>query len=199
MMLIERTAVPAAALPLARFKEHLRLGTGFSDDGTEDVLLEALLRAAMAAIEGRTGKALISREFTWVLGDWRGLDGQVLPVAPVAAVMEVRIVDRAEGVAVVAPTAYRIEPDTHRPSLAGNGTLLPTIPTGGRVEIDFEAGFGAAWEAVPPDLAQAVFLLAAHYHENRQETVLGQGAMPFGVSALIERWRPLRLTAGGSL
>ncbi len=32
MMLIEETAVPEVALPIAQFKSHLRLGTGFSDD-----------------------------------------------------------------------------------------------------------------------------------------------------------------------
>ena len=198
MMLIERTAVPAAALPLARFKEHLRLGTGFADDTDEDVLSEALLKAAMAAIEGRTGKVLLSRELTWILGGWRRLDGQTLPVAPVSAVTEVRLIDRTDHVSVLDPAAYRIEHDTHRPALAGNGTLLPSTPLGGHVEIDFEAGFGSAWDAVPADLAQAVFLLTSHYYENRQEKVLREGAMPFGVTALIERWRPMRLTAGGA-
>ena len=31
MMLIEQTSVPLSALPVAEFKDHLRLGTGFSD------------------------------------------------------------------------------------------------------------------------------------------------------------------------
>ena len=57
MMLIEETAVPLAALPLAEFKAHLRLGTGFADDDIQDPVLESFLRAAMAAIEARTGKA----------------------------------------------------------------------------------------------------------------------------------------------
>ncbi len=65
MMLVEETTVPQAAIPVAQFKEHLRLGTGFSDDGLQDVVLEGFLRAAMAAIEGRIGKILIEREFSW--------------------------------------------------------------------------------------------------------------------------------------
>ncbi|MGB8623245.1 MAG: hypothetical protein WCD16_10540, partial [Paracoccaceae bacterium] len=65
MMLIEQTAVPAAALPVSQFRDHLRLGTGFADDGAQDALLEATLRAAMAALEGRTGKVLLSRPFLW--------------------------------------------------------------------------------------------------------------------------------------
>lgn len=72
MMLIEDTAVGTEALPLAVFKEHLRLGTGFADDGLQDSLLESFLRSGMAAIEARTGKALIERRFSWTVSRWRG-------------------------------------------------------------------------------------------------------------------------------
>ena len=59
MMLIEETAVPEAALPIAQLKAHLRLGTGFSDDDVQGPVLESFLRAAIASIEVRTGKVLI--------------------------------------------------------------------------------------------------------------------------------------------
>lgn len=198
MMLIEQTTVPPAVLPLTSFKAHLRLGTGFADDGSEDVLLEALLRAAMAAIEARTGKVLLRRSYTWSLAAWRDPGRQTLPVAPVSAITALRLRDRNGGTTPVAASAYRLLPDTHGPSLAPAGSLLPTIPSGGSAEIDFEAGFGADWEAVPSDLGHAVLLLAAYYHEHRQETALGDGVMPFGVMALVEPWRRLRLTAGGA-
>ena len=71
MMLSEVLAVPQAALPVAAFKDHLRLGTGFADDGVQDALAESYLRAAMAAIEGRIGKALIARDFLLALEGWR--------------------------------------------------------------------------------------------------------------------------------
>ncbi len=46
-------------------REHLRLGTGFGEDGLQDPVLAGFLRAALAAIEGRTGKALIARDFLY--------------------------------------------------------------------------------------------------------------------------------------
>ena len=49
-MLVEQTTAPAAALPVADFRDHLRLGTGFADEGAEDSLLETFLRAAIAAV-----------------------------------------------------------------------------------------------------------------------------------------------------
>jgi uncharacterized phiE125 gp8 family phage protein len=88
----------------------------------------------------------------------------------------------------------------HRPLLQPTALLLPTIDTGGMVEIEFAAGFGAAWEAVPPDLGQAVLLLAAHYYEHRNDaTEAGLTQMPFGVSALIARFRRLRVGPGSAL
>lgn len=69
MLLTEQTIVPGAALPVQAFKEHLRLGTGFGDDDVQDALAESYLRAALAAVEGRTGKALLAREFLLVLTD----------------------------------------------------------------------------------------------------------------------------------
>ncbi|WP_415184436.1 head-tail connector protein [Phaeovulum sp.] len=194
MMLIEETVVPAAALPVAEFRDHMRLGTGFADLGAEDAALEAYLRAAMAAIEGRTAKVLLARDYLLTLEAWRG-EAQPLPVAPVSAVSLIRVRDQAGVAAVVSPARYRLVRDLGRPRITAVG-MLPGIPTGGVVEIAFTAGFGPAWSDLPADLAQAVFLLAAQYYELRHEGARGGDAMPFGVMALIERWRTVRVLGG---
>jgi uncharacterized phiE125 gp8 family phage protein len=198
MLLMEETAVPGAALPLAEFKAHLRLGTGFGDDDIQDPVLEGFLRAALAAIEGRTGKALLVREFSWVLHDWQDATGQPLPVAPVTAVLSLVLRDRADEEEVIDPALYRLERDAHRPVLRPVGHCLPLVPTGGVAEIGFRAGYGPAWGDLPADLGQAVLLLAAHFYEHRSETALGEGCMPFGVASLIERYRKVRLLGGGA-
>ena len=48
---------------------------------------------------------------------------------------------------------------------------------------------------MPADLRQAVFLLAAHYYENRAEGA-GGGSLPFGVLVLIEAYRATRIGGG---
>lgn len=197
MMLSEVTLVPQAALPVAEFKDHLRLGTGFADDGVQDALAESYLRAAMAAVEGRTGKALIAREFLLTLPDWRWPDSQTLPIAPVTALTSVTMLDRDGLSELIPPGRYRLVADMQRPRIAAAGTVLPGLPQGGRVEIRFSAGFGPFWRDVPADLAQAVFLLAATYHEQRHDAGEARG-MPFGVTALIERWRTVRVLGGGA-
>lgn len=197
MMLSELTAVPPATLPLADFKDHLKLGKGFADDAVQDALAESYLRASIAAIEGRVSKALLAREFLVELDAWRWPDAQALPLAPVSAVVSVTVRDR-DGVAeVIDPARYRLVRDAQRPKIVAAGALLPGVPIGGSVEIVFTAGFGPAWADVPADLAQAVFLLAAQYHEFRHEPGAGQ-TMPFGVMTLIERWRTVRVLGGGS-
>lgn len=196
MMLIEETTVPDAALPVDRFKAHLRLGTGFGDDGLQDSILLGFLRAAIAAIEARTGKVLIRREFNWEVASWRERTGQVLPVAPVLAIASVVTTDAGGTETVVPLERVRLEPDSQRPRLRPVGTLLPPVPMGGKVVIRMVAGMAEDWGDLPADLGQAVLLLAAHYYEYRHETALSAGCMPFGVSSLIQRYRPMRLGVG---
>ena len=196
MMLSELTPVPQAALPVEEMKFHLRMGSGFADDGLQDGLIETYLRAAMAAIEGRIGKMLFQRRFLWELECWREAE-QALPVAPVSTVVSVTQVDAAGGEVMVPVGAYRLIKDLHRPRLAGKGISLPAIPSEGAVKVVFDAGFGAAWTDIPVDLRQAVLLLAGEYYEHRHDDGAEAAGLPFGVVTLIERWRTVRILGGG--
>ncbi len=198
MLLSELTTVSGATLPVQGLKDHLRLGTGFADSGMQDGLLEGYIRSAIAAIEGRTGKALLTRQFKLTLEDWRDGAEQALPVAPVTSIVSLTLYDVANVATVIAADRYRLVQDTHRPKLASSGFVLPQVPIEGRVEVVFNAGFGAAWTNVPPDLQQAVYLLAAQYYEHRNEFAEAQPGLPYPVQALIERWRTVRVLGGGS-
>jgi uncharacterized phiE125 gp8 family phage protein len=198
MLLIELTTVSGAVLPVQGLKDHLRLGTGFADSGMQDGLLEGYLRSAIAAIEGRTGKALLARQFKLTLEDWRDGAEQALPVAPVSSVVSLTLFDVANAATVIAADRYRLVQDTHRPRLASAGYVLPAVPVEGRIEIVFEAGFGSAWTAVPADLQQAALQLAAQYYERRHEFAESQPGLPHPVQALIERWRTVRVLGGGA-
>lgn len=198
MMLIEETAVPLAALPVDELKAHLRLGSGFSDGDVQDVVLESYLRAAISAIEARTGKILIERDFSWTVTGWRDVTGQALPVAPVSAFTSLLLRDPADEEELIDPSYFRLELDAHRPILRPAGSRLPIIPSGGVAEVGFTAGYSQTWGGLPSDLGHAVTLLAAHYYENRNESGAGEQVMPFGVHSLIERYRTVRLFGGGA-
>lgn len=197
MMLTEVTSVLTSALPIQALKDHLRQGTGFSDGNMQDGLIESYLRAALSAIEGRTGKAILQRRFKLVLQDWRDGSEQALPVAPVASIASVTLYDVAGVATVLGASAYRLVTDTHRPKIAASGYLLPMVPSEGRIEVLFDAGFGVTWDGVPPDLQQAAFLLAGQYYESRNDFTGMAAGLPYPVQALIERWRTVRVLGGG--
>lgn len=196
MMLVEETQVPNEALPVEALRRHLRLGTGFAEDDVQDVVLASFLRAAFAAIEARTDKILLSRGFVLTLHTWSGDVSQRLPVAPVPALTSVTRVDRFGVSQELDLAGFRLVADAQSPRLISVSGGLPRVPSGGTFELRFTAGFGASVEDVPADLMQAVLLLAAHYYEYRDATALGQGCMPFGVTSLLARYRPMRLGLG---
>jgi len=196
MILIEETTVPDLALPVSQFKSHLRQGTGFTEDSVQEAVLNGFLRAAIAAIEARTGKVLIERAYSWELTAWRGTQGQVLPVAPVSTLTQVTLV-AADGAETDFDLArFRLEKDSQQPRLVPAGAALPTLAAGAAVRVRFTAGLAADWDGLPADLGQAVLMLAAHYYEYRNETSLSDGCMPFGVTSLIQRYRNLRVSPG---
>lgn len=192
MILIELTQVPDADLPVAAFRDHLQLGSGFADDGLQDAVLVPQLRAALSAVEARTGKTLLAREFKLVVTAWRDLARQVLPTAPVSSVDALMIVDLNETVETIPPAAFRLSPDAHTPALQSVSLSLPLIPVGGTAEIEFTAGFGN-WDAVPADLQQAVLLMATHFYENRSAISSRQYPLPMAVASLCRRHTPMRL------
>lgn len=195
-MLTEVNRLSDAMLPLEACKAHLRLGHGFADDGGQDGLIGRYLRAAILAVEARIGKALLQRTFRLRRADWRNPDGEVLPIAPVASILSVSIQASNGETQIIDPAQYRLEQDLHSPRLRPAGWMLPQPPIRGQVEVTFVAGFGTDWHDVPDDLAQAVMMLVAQYHESRQGAA-GAGRIPFGVMPLIERWRVVRTSAGG--
>lgn len=195
MILTELTAPPSAAMPVAEFADHLRLGTGFADDGSQDVLLETYLRSCCAAIEARIGKVLLTHRYSWRVTQWMERGAQALPLAPVTLIETVSLVDASGAAQLVDPATWILQPDGQRPLLTGRGAApLAAIPPDGYADIVFTAGFGASWSNVPPDLRHAVMLLGAHYYEHRHDTTSGAiQAIPFGVLALIEPYRSVRL------
>ncbi|WP_099823900.1 head-tail connector protein [Oceaniglobus indicus] len=189
MNLVEKTAIPTEMLPIAGFRDHLRLGTGFGDDGLQDPVLESCLRAALASCEAYCAKAILAREFLLTIAEWRDLSRLVLPLAPVVAVTRLAIFDRAGHEAVVPAEGYRLIRDDHRPLLISAGYSLPRIPLAGRAEVGFSAGY-AAFSQVPADMAKAVLMLTASFYEARDG---GEAGMPDAVVMLLSRHRPMRL------
>lgn len=194
-MLIELTSIADEALPVEDFKAHLRMGTAFGVEDVQDGVIAGFLRAAIAAIESRTDKALISRGFAVVISAVRSSEVVYLPVAPVSQLDQLVMIDRSGTEELLGVEGLRLERDAQLPLVRGR----IDVPVDGQARLEFTAGFGVGWADVPADLRQAVMMLAAHYYEYRSDTALSAGCMPFGVTSLIERYRPVRIGFGGGV
>ncbi|MFT4793268.1 MAG: putative phiE125 gp8 family phage protein [Paracoccaceae bacterium] len=194
-MLTELEAAPTAAVTVTEFTDHLRLSTGLAaPQASEVAALDGYLRAAGAAVESMTGRALIQRRFKWAVERWRNPCREVLPIAPVAQINAVTLLAADGSWTAVDPSAWRLVKSQFDPALVPvRGGWLPQIPTGGVAEIELLAGHGVGTDGVPHELRQAVLLLAAHYHEQRHVGASGTVEIPYGVGALVSRWRKVRV------
>ncbi|MEM0977276.1 MAG: hypothetical protein AAGJ34_07065 [Pseudomonadota bacterium] len=189
MILTETTSIADAALPVDALSAQLRLGTGFAEDGLQDGVLIAYLRAALSSIEAQIGITLLARDFLWDVTAFRECGQIALPLRPVSAVASITTFDADDVPTTLSVADYELRSDL-------NGSLLvgapPSIDTDGHAEITLTAGY-SDWASIPADLAHAVILLAAWFYENRT----GSGGMPTAVRSLLAPYKPRRLSLGG--
>ena len=121
MMLIEQTSVSTGDLPIAEFRDHLRLGTGFPDSGLQDDLLETCLRSAISSIEARIGKVLIQKRYLQSVSAWRTCEWHPVSVAPVVTIISLSMIDRNGAATPVDGSKYILRPDNSVPLLRGKG------------------------------------------------------------------------------
>lgn len=191
-MLTDLAPPPVAAAQIAALAAQLRLPTGYAEEADGAARLSALLEAAVAHIERRIARALLRRPFRLDIRVWPANGRVVLPVAPVVRLVSLDVVDAAGG-----RTGWEIGQawlDSLAPSPQVRAAPLhrwPTIPNGGHASLVFEAGYGADWADVPPDLRLAVLMLAAALHDSGLDPEAD--ALPFGVVALTEPYRRVRV------
>ncbi|MBA4227718.1 MAG: hypothetical protein C0456_13910 [Hyphomonas sp.] len=161
-------------------KEFLRLATD-----AEDGLVARLIASARAQIEAASGLALVSRTCrrTWRRWPWAIVHGGTrLRPGPAGALVSVA---RFDAVGTEEPLTGRFEICGGKLRLKA-GEAVPGIAPGGRVEVTFEAGFGAAGD-VPEDLQHAVKLyVQAAYLRGSERPLSG---VPEDVQAILDARR----------
>ena len=193
MNLIETTTLGSADFPIAELKDYLRLGSGFTDDNAQDGMLETCLRAALGAIEARTGKILISRNFDWVFYKYKK-DGvaMVLPVSPVTWLNLFYTYSVAGVPSVYSTIKFKLQADSQYTKLVAKEGDVPEVPENGSGLVKITAGYGD-WADIPANMQQAMLMLAATYYENRDVMVSGKMQLPYTVAALLEPFQRVRL------
>lgn len=178
-----------APLTLDAAKTFLRIG---HDD--EDALVASLIQSAGARLERVAGLALVIQTVRFVWSDWPDgikASGARLPIAPVRQLVAIRGVDASGG-----PSDH-----TSQFQLAGGRVSLrpwrrlPSVPEGGRIEVDVQAGFGLASD-VPEDLREALLRLIGAMYAARVPGAFAfdqTGGLPRDVQAILDARKEVRL------
>ena len=169
------------ALSLAAAKAFLRVG-----HDAEDALIADLIAGVRARLEEAAGLALVARALRQTFHAWPSAlhrRGIALRPGPVTELTAVRLIDAQDEETDV----------TDRFTLAGSrlclkpGSAVLMIAIGARVEVDFDAGFGAASD-IPEDLVHALkLILLEAYRRN------GATSLPDEAEAIIAARREVLL------
>lgn len=202
---------PPAVTPfdLDAAKAHLNV---YHDD--DNALIESLIAATVAMVDGPRGIGIAMVEQTWRLT----LDGFAdraflgdcgfaplrrfplaipIPLGPVSAIasFEYTAGDGTE-VVLVEGTDFKFSADVD-PQIVfppfGMAWATP-ICEPGAVRIEFVAGFGPTAADVPADLVAALKLTLGHLYNNREDVIgvdrqVGAVRLPLGAAAIFDRYR----------
>lgn len=175
---LRRLTPPDPIITLAQAKAHLNV---FHDD--DDDLVEGLIEAATAAIDGPAGIGVALGDQTWRMSLDAFPGGVIrIPLNPVSEIISITVegsdFDDDDWLADLDQTPAVIYP------AVGSWPCLSPQP--GRIKITFKAGS----DSPPRDLLQAALLLIGHWFANREgasEKPLRE--VPLAVESILARHR----------
>jgi uncharacterized phiE125 gp8 family phage protein len=184
------TAPAGEPISLAEAKAFLRV-----EHNDDDATIGALMSGARIHIEAQTRRALMTQTWRLTRDVWPA--SGVLPLLPaqLRALVAVRVYDADSNVQTVLPASFGIDKIAAPAVLTFERGALPAPGRiAGGIEIDIEAGYGAAAD-VPEPLRHAIRLLVAHWYENRA-LISASGeiaSVPASVASLIAPYRVVSL------
>lgn len=183
---------PPAATPvsLAEAKAHLRI-----DGNDEDVLVTALIAAAVAHLDGWSGilgRALVTQTWQQDL-DQFPRDRIALPLAPVQSITSVGYRDTDGEEQTLDSPAYvlTMRAGTTAVERTDGAEWPSTARRPDAVRVTFVAGYGNA-AAVPADIKSAILLMVGDLYAHRETALVGNVAavpMSITVEALLAPYR----------
>lgn len=177
-------AVEPVSLDLAR--AHCRID-GYDDDLT----LSQSIAAARDYVERYCNVRFAAR--IGVVFKCDGFeDFEALPDAPVSSITNVSYIDADGATQTLSTNVYEFRGDDLSPSIVLKyNQVWPSIRLGSRISVTVALGYSTA----PSAVVSAMLLAIGHYHENREESVIGTivSDLPMGVSSLLENFRRHRV------
>ena len=189
------TAPTAEPVSLDEAKTHLRV-TG----NDEDLLIDALIKAARQHVEGRDGwlnRALITQTWDLFLDCFPKSSELpiVVPLPPLQSITSITYLDGAGASQTWVVTDYTVDAKSEpgRITPAYGKSYPSTRNVMNAVTVRFVAGYGGP-VAVPGPLKLALGALVAHFYEHREPIILTGGGgspvpIPMHVEALLMPYR----------
>lgn len=177
-----QTAPAAEPVSTADAKTHMRV-----DISADDTYIATLIKAARIFFEAHTGRAIITQTLELHLDRFPSWEIE-LPRSPVQSLTSVSYVD-SDGVTQTF-TDTLLDSDTEPARLTPSfGNSWPIVrDQNGAVTIRYVAGYGSAGSNVPDMLLQGIKILAAHWYENREASIIGVtvAQTPLAVQSIID-------------
>lgn len=165
---------------LSDARAWLRMGAG-----SDDAVIEPLLRAATGICEAFVGQWLVQRSGSEVVRVEQG--AARLSVRPVVAVDDVRMIAADDSETVLAASDYRLSV-----AADGAGRLIVAPQHGaGQVRVTYRAGMAAAGADVPEAIRHGIVRMAQHLYDARDAKDVPPP--PAAIAALWQPWRVMRL------
>ncbi len=181
---VEGPAVEPITLP--EMKAYLRV-----DDETEDDLIAGLIKAARLMVEAASRRILIDQRWRVVLDRWPQGGTLMLPLSPLIAVENIKVVDAIGLATEIDPDAITCDLMSDPPRITVSHRPEPGPKRNGIV-IALRAGYGPTPDAVPATLKLAIKILVADWFENRGD-VVGEQFLPPQAMALVAPFQRARL------
>lgn len=185
------TPPASSLLTLDEVREDRRL----SDPSYEQALLERLIAAATAHLDGAQGilgRALVTQ--TW-RADYPASPGTPfveLPLQPILGVDSIVYADASGNRVTMAPSEYAVQPG-ERGGIERVG-WRPWPQTGPGIasfQVTFRAGYGAVGADVPEPIRKAATIFAGTHYEYKEAVAVGTivAKLPFNFESLISPYR----------
>lgn len=199
MTLTLTTAPPSlGALMLQTICDHLRriadLSASPQTAPADITYIEELADAAVALVERKIGRALLTQTWTLFLDKFPAVIH--VPMPPLQSVTSVKYYDSDGILRTLAAAAYRVtRAGAWRAEIAPvYGESWPsTRAMSDAIEVEFITGYGATMATVPGPIRQAIRELVAHWYENRQAVAFATASeVPLTVAELLQPYKVYR-------
>lgn len=185
------TPPATAVVTTTEAKQWLRVD--FTDD---DTLVDGMITAAVATLEGRhglLGRCLVEQTWRQDFDGW-GEDGELrLPFFGVSAVV-VKYFDSDNVEQTVSSSLYELLEDEQGSyvSFLSDFSEPAVYARSDAVRITMTCGFGAA-TAVPEPIKVAIKMLVAHWYSRREAAGDAQSETPMGVMHILAPYRSIHV------